>query len=93
MTVICRQQETPDWVPTALSDVPRLPPFFRVDLRVSKLWSFNSFQLEGYLDVLNASFSREVLGYQYGITAEGVPRRVPLDVPLILPQLGLKATW
>lgn len=83
----------PTWVPTALSDVPRLPPFFRLDLRVSKLWNFDAFQLEGYLDVLNASFSREVLGYQYGITAEGVLRRVPLDVPLILPQLGLKATY
>jgi hypothetical protein len=85
--------QEPIWVPVALDRVPRLPPFFRLDLRVSKLWRFDNFELEAYLDVLNITFSREVLGWQYSRANDGTLQRTPLDVPLVLPQLGLKGVY
>ncbi len=81
------------WVPVELDRVPRLPPFARLDLRVSKLWRFNEFTLEAYLDLLNATFTREVLGYQYTRGPGGALLKVPFDVPLVLPQLGLKGVY
>lgn len=85
--------QEPIWVPVALDRVPRLPPFFRLDLRVSKQWRFDHFELEAYIDVLNASFTREVLGWQYSRAPDGSLRRTSLDVPLVLPQIGVKGVY
>jgi hypothetical protein len=52
--------------------------------------------LELYLVVFNASFSREVLGYTYGVDNPGVSAlltKEPFSVPLILPMLGLKGRY
>lgn len=88
---------TPTWVPVSLAREPRLPPFARLDVRVSKTWAFDDFMLEAYLDVLNASASSEVLGYTYDVTsgANGQPalRRTPFAIPLVLPTLGLKGAY
>jgi hypothetical protein len=85
--------QKPIWVPVALDRVPRLPPFFRLDVRVSKLWRYNDFTLEAFLDVLNVTLSREVLAWQYTRKSDGTLIRTPLDVPLVLPQIGLKGAY
>lgn len=38
----------------------RLPPFFQLDLRVERFWRWRDWQLSAYLDVANATYSREV---------------------------------
>jgi hypothetical protein len=88
---------TPTWVPVSLAREVRLPPFARLDVRVSKTWTFDDFLLEAYLDVLNASASAEVLGYEYEVvrpaTGQVTLRKAPFAIPLVLPTLGLKGTY
>jgi hypothetical protein len=80
------------WLPQDLDRVSRLPPYFRADFRVAKLWSFDDWQLEAYLDVMNASLTREVLAYQYSGVGSTLAQ-TPLDVPIVLPMLGLKGRY
>ena len=80
------------WVPQDLDRVSRLPPFFRADVRVSKLWAFDDWTLEAYLDVMNVSLSREVVGYEYGVEGN-VLQRAQIDIPVVLPMLGLKGRY
>ncbi len=87
----------PTWIPTPLWQEQRLPPFARLDLRASKVWTFDTFLLELYLDLFNASLSAEVLGYGYGVqdTAGGgrTLEKEPFAIPLVLPFLGLKGVY
>ncbi len=86
----------PTWVPESLSNEPRLPTFARLDARISRTWVFDSFTLEGFLDVFNASASAEVLGYSYLVTQTGNTRtlqRQAFSLPIILPFLGVKARY
>ena len=86
------------WRPVGRDDVARLPSFFRVDLRVSKQWSFDDYHLELYLDVLNTTFNSETLGYNYE-TIPGFPgtppilRKTPIPIPVVVPMLGLKGVY
>jgi hypothetical protein len=80
------------WAPQDLDKVSRLPPFFRADVRVSKLFVFDDWTLEVYLDVMNASLSREVLAYEYGVVNNRLTRSA-LDIPVVLPMLGVKGRY
>ena len=85
---------TPTWVRVSRDQVDRLPPFWRVDVRIAKSWVSDTYNLDLYLDVLNASLQREVLGYTY--REDGSPfalKKEPTSLPLVLPTLGLKATY
>ncbi len=89
------------WQPVARDQVDRLPPFFRGDIRVAKTFVFRNFTLEGYLDMLNVTISREVLGYNYGYDGvfdsngqnNGSPVKTATAVPIVVPNLGLKARF
>ncbi len=87
------------WQPLPLDQVDRLPPFWRIDVRLSKTFLLNTVSLELYLDVLNVAARQEVVAYSYSYEAPpGVPVRVlpvksPNGVPLLYPSLGVKGTW
>lgn len=90
----------PVWIYDDRDRLVRLPPFFRLDARISKSWAFDDFILEAYLDVLNATLSREVLGHNYTFELSGSsdPRAVtllktPIELPVVIPLLGIKATY
>ena len=38
----------------------RLPPFFQLDLQVSKAWVWPDWQLQAVLDIVNSTYSREI---------------------------------
>ncbi len=80
------------WTTQDLDRVSRLPPYFRVDARVAKRWDFNDWTLEAYLDVMNASLTQEVLGYSY-TAVNGQLQRSPIEIPLVLPMLGVKGKY
>lgn len=87
------------WQPVPLDQVDRLPPFWRLDLRVSKTFLLNVVSLELYLDVLNVAARQEVVTYTYsyeapsGVPAKVLPVKVPNGIPLLYPSLGLKGAW
>ncbi|MBL8912581.1 MAG: TonB-dependent receptor [Archangium sp.] len=86
----------PAWVPDSLSNEPRLPAFARIDARIARTWTFEAFTLEVFLDVFNASVTREVLGYTYETLPAGdtrVLRRSAFSIPAVLPFLGAKARY
>lgn len=68
----------------------RLPAFAQLDVRVDKVWTFNNWSLDLYLDVQNVTNTRSVEGtaysYNYAQSAyfEGLP---------IVPILGVKANF
>jgi hypothetical protein len=87
--------ERPEWIPVDRDQVDRLPAFFRFDVRLAKAWAYDTFALEAYLDMLNVSVSREVVGYSY--TSGGPPGtpllKEPIGLPVVLPILGLKGRY
>jgi len=83
-----------DWLVRPLGKVERLPPFFRVDARLSRAFTLDQVTLELFLDVLNASASNEVYGYFYGFDLNThAPQKKPFQAPIILPTLGLRGTY
>jgi TonB family protein len=68
----------------------RLPAFAQLDVRVDKVWTFNNWSLDLYLDIQNVTNTRSVEGtaysYNYAQSAyfEGLP---------IVPILGVKANF
>jgi len=49
----------------------RLPPFFQFDLRVERIFRFKAWQLSVFLDVANATLSREIFLCSGGGDANG----------------------
>ncbi len=89
----------PLWRPVDRDQVDRLPPFLRVDVRVSKFWTLDDFRLEAYLDLQNASLSQEVLGFDYSFQYGGfgneapTPTKTPIGLPVVLPMLGVTGRY
>ncbi|MCI0571448.1 MAG: TonB-dependent receptor, partial [Myxococcaceae bacterium] len=90
------------WAPVDRDRVNDLPPFFRLDARVAKTWTFDDYSLELSFEMLNATISREVYGYNYDVYSpywSGMERvgetlgREPIAVPVVIPRLGLKGTY
>jgi hypothetical protein len=88
----------PGWRPVGRDEIARLPGFFRLDLRLSKLWTYNDYRVEVYLDVLNATINSEILGYTYKEegTAPGETQSLvkePIPIPVVVPMLGVKGVY
>jgi TonB family protein len=68
----------------------RLPNFAQLDVRIDKIWVFDNWSLDLYLDIQNVTSTRSTEGisynYNYSQSArfEGLP---------IVPILGVKGTW
>ena len=68
----------------------RLPPFFSVDVRVDKLFTFKNWQLETYVDMLNVlrGINPEFTLYNYDYTESTYIRGLPF-----IPSLGFEADF
>lgn len=71
-------------------DSSRLPPFWSVDVRVDKEWTFDRWSLTAYLDIQNATNNQniEVIGWTYDYREESPTTGLPL-----LPAFGIRADW
>jgi hypothetical protein len=71
-------------------DSGRLPPFFSVDVRIDKDYVFNKWTLTTYLEVQNATYSKniEVLNYSYDYAKEE-----PILSSPPVPAFGLRGEW
>ncbi|HXX32812.1 MAG TPA: TonB-dependent receptor [Myxococcaceae bacterium] len=68
----------------------RLPNFVQLDVRVDKVWVFDTWSLDLYLDVQNVTDSREVEGVTYNFNYTQSVYFVGLP---IVPVLGIKAVF
>ncbi len=68
----------------------RLPPFWSLDVRVDKEWTFDRWTLALYFDIQNATNNQniEVIGWTYDYSEESPTTGLPL-----LPAFGLRASW
>jgi outer membrane receptor protein involved in Fe transport len=68
----------------------RLPLFHQLDFRVDKVWTYDQWSLDLYLDVVNAYNHRSIEGttYSYDYTQKGVFQGLP-----VLPTLGMKGSF
>jgi TonB family protein len=73
-----------------LTNSARLSHFQQLDVRADKVWTFDAWTLDGYLDVLNASNRRSVEGtlYNYDFSQREEFRGLP-----VIPTLGLKGSF
>ena len=68
----------------------RLPPYHRLDLRVSKAFRFNSWELGIFLELLNAYNRQNLLDYRYN---ENYTERNSIYQLPIIPYLGITAEF
>jgi outer membrane receptor for ferrienterochelin and colicin len=68
----------------------RLPAFFQVDVRIDKIWVFDNWSLDLYLDVQNVTNARSVEGTQYNYNFS--QKAYFVGVPIV-PILGVKGSW
>jgi TonB family protein len=66
----------------------RLPPYFQTSFRVDKLWTFRKWQLDTYVDLLNAirGVNPEFTVYNYDYTQSAYVRGLPF-----IPNVGIEA--
>mgnify|MGYP001187991024 CR=1 FL=1 len=71
-------------------DSGRLPPFFSLDIRIDKDYVFKNWTLTTYLDIQNATYSKnvETQGYSYDYREEEPTLSSPP-----LPAFGLRGEW
>ncbi|MCC6646182.1 MAG: TonB family protein [Polyangiaceae bacterium] len=68
----------------------RLPPFHQLDFRVDKQWTYQSWRLSAYLDLLNVYNRRspEALAFNYNFTQSTYQTGLP-----IIPSIGVRAEF
>lgn len=78
------------FVPVYSLDTKRLPPFFSLDVRVDKEFTFRTWAFTAYLDVQNATnrMNPDLMGW-----TDDFEQEEPIAGLPILPAFGLKAAW
>jgi len=68
----------------------RMPPFFQTSLRFDKLWTFKRWQMETYVDLINAvrGVNPEFTIYNYDYSESAYVRGLPF-----IPNIGLEAKF
>ncbi len=70
-----------------------LPPYKRLDFRVSKKFTFERFSLYTFLDVSNVTNFENIQGYEYKFTPIGTPKTEKVLLWPVVPTLGIKVTF
>jgi hypothetical protein len=64
----------------------RLPAFYQIDLRCDRRFLFDRFALDGYIELVNATLSRQVVGLDYS-TSNAAPKQNGFRI--VLPSIGV----
>ena len=68
----------------------RTPTYRQIDVRVEKVWLYNTWSLGLYLDVINVANLENVEAFEYDYRFKN---KAPVTSYPILPTLGLRGTW
>jgi hypothetical protein len=70
----------------------RLPPFWRLDLRVDKKWTFETWWLELYFEFINVTFTAEPFSQECDCSQQ--PCTWVREIPyIVIPTLGLRGVY
>lgn len=99
--VPCADQTQPEndanftfWTPQyASNNIDRLPFFYRLDFRIEKQTRLDNAMFNFFFDFYNVSFSKNVVGYDYGNKYQNIdnPKEIT-NVPFI-PFIGVEVTY
>jgi hypothetical protein len=64
--------------------------YHQLDIRIDKLWIFNSWTLNTYLDVQNVYWNQYPFGYRYNFDYS---ERKPVSFPAFMPSIGVDARF
>jgi hypothetical protein len=67
----------------------RLPPFYQVDLRIDRRIVYDKFLLNFYVELVNATWSRQV----YAVSQDGTGQVKERSFRIVLPSIGLRAEF
>ena len=67
----------------------RLPAYWRIDARMQKRELFDTWYFDYYVDIINVTFNWEVIGYDTNM--DGTTQ--PIELPLFIPTMGLRARF
>ena len=70
----------------------RLPPYHRLDLRIDRDWTFNSWKLNTYFEIFNVYNRCNVEGYDYDESYSAASKEKICGVPA-LPSFGVEAQF
>ncbi len=91
VTGAVKDDNTDTFVPIyGATNSARLPSFVQLDIRLDKIWVFNTWSLDLYLDVQNVTDTRAVEGLTYSFNY--AQRVFFIGLPII-PVLGVKAVF
>jgi hypothetical protein len=81
-----------DCVPTGDRNSGRLPPFYRLDLRVDKRWTFETWWFALYFEFVNVTFTPEAIDMRCECWED--PQVAVEEVPyLVIPTLGFRGVY
>lgn len=67
----------------------RLPSFFQIDARADKRFVFDRFVLDAYVELVNATLSRQVVDRSINIEGQTIDR----GFAIVIPSIGVHAEW
>lgn len=68
----------------------REKPYHKLDIRIDKIWTFNSWQLTTYLDVQNVYWNKYPVGYEYNYD---YTEKKAISFPAFMPTVGLQGRF
>ena len=81
----------PVQTPLETVEYQRLPPFWQIDLRADKRMVFDRYTLDIYLELGNATLTRQITAYGPVDAPNAPPREIGFRI--VLPSLGIHAEW
>ena len=81
----------PVQTPLETVEYQRLPAYWQIDLRADKRVVFDRYTLDIYLELGNATLTRQVTAYAPVDSTTAPPR--PIGFQIVLPSLGIHAEW
>ncbi len=84
--------DTDTYIPIYSEDInaERDVPFHKLDVRLDKLWTFNAWQLNTYLDVQNVYWNEYPIGYEYNYDYS---KKRAISFPAFMPTIGVQGRF
>lgn len=85
---------TSRWIPEyGEHNGERTSTYYKLDLRFDREFMFNEWKMKFYIDLQNATFQENIIGYDYGPEYEDVNNPTPITDMLFFPFFGVESKF